>query len=163
MTSALRQAVRRLARTPSFTLSALAALALGIGGNTAVFSAVYAALLRPFPYPRAERLFMLYEAAGDQLSTLSPPNFADYREQSRSFDGLAAFYENSAALTGDGAAEQVTLGMVTADFFAVLRVPPLLGRTFDERESAVGGPKAVVLGEALWRGRFGGDRSEEHT
>jgi putative ABC transport system permease protein len=159
MTSALRYAVRRLARTPSFTLSALAALALGIGGNTAVFSAVYAALLRPFPYPQAERLQMVYETVGEQLGTLSPPNFTDLRAASRSFEAMAAFYGNSAALTGEGNAEQVQLGMVTADFFRVLRVAPLVGRTFDERETAFGGPKAVVLGEALWRRRFGGDPS----
>ena len=159
MTSALRLAVRRLARTPSFTLSALAALALGIGGNTAVFSAVYAAFLRPFPYPEAGRIQLLYEATDAGLGTMSPPNFDDVRRASRSFDGLAAYYGGSAALTGEGSAEQVQLGMVTADFFRVLRVPPLVGRTFDERESALDGPKAVLLGEAVWRRRFGGDRS----
>jgi len=80
MTSALRHAVRRLARTPSFTLSALAALALGIGGNAAVFSAVYAALLRPFPYPEAERLYMVHEAvplaAVPSTQTAKPPDGA---------------------------------------------------------------------------------------
>jgi predicted permease len=154
----LRHAARQLRRAPSFTLIAILTLALGIGANTAIFSVVYTAFLRPLPFDDGERLVRVYEAARGQLSTLSPSNFADFATQSRLVRDLSAYYSDELALTGVGVPERVQVGRVTADAFDALRVQPALGRLFTDDESRVGGPKAVLLAHALWTRRFGGAR-----
>ena len=153
----LTHAARGLRRSPGFTLLAALTLALGIGATTAIFSVMYAALLRPLPYPGADRVVDLTEMRTGQRGTVSPPNFTDWREQSTTVAAMAAWHPSSSALTADGRSEQLQGAAVTADFFDVLGMRPLLGRTFAPAESATDGPPAVVIGEGLWRRRFGAD------
>jgi putative ABC transport system permease protein len=158
----LRFALRSLARSPALSLAALVALALGIGANTAIFSVLDAVLLEPLPYPRPDRLVLLIDAnleAGFPRFSSSPPNFVDWRAQSRSFTAMAAFRRTRLALTGPGADPEQLRGVAASgDFFRVLGVEPALGRAFGPREDRPGGEKVIVLGYELWRRRFGGDR-----
>jgi predicted permease len=155
-----RLALRRLARTPGFTLIAAFTLALGIGATTAIYSVVDAALFRALPYPAADELLRIYTPADDGgRSTVSPPDFVDYRSESHSFRALAAFINESMALSGEGPAEQRDGAYVTGDFFTVLGVRPALGRPIGADDAVPDGPRVVMLSDGLWRGRFGGDLS----
>ena len=155
-----RLALRRLARTPGFTLIAAFTLAIGIGATTAIYSVVDAALFRALPYPAADELLRVYTPAdGGGRSTVSPPDFVDYRSGSHSFRAMAAFTEESYALSGEGSAEQRDGAWVTGDFFTVLGVRPALGRPIGEDDAVPGGPPVVVLSDGLWRGRYGADLS----
>jgi len=156
----LRLALRRLARTPGFALIATLTLAIGIGATTAIYSVVDAALLRALPYPAANELLRIYTPGdGGGRSTVSPPDFVDYRSENHSFRAVAAFAEGTYALSGEGAAEQRTGSYVTGDFFTVLGVRPALGRPIGAEDAVPGGPRVVVLSDGLWRGRFGADLS----
>ena len=154
----LRFALRSLLRSPGFTLVAVLTLALGIGANTALFSVIDAALLRPLPYPEPDRLVRVYStsAHGEDWSA-SPADFFDWRAMARSFTGLAAVNGNSMALSGEGPAERLQGLQVTEDFFRVLGVAPVLGRAFTPEEMTTGRDHEVVLADALWRSRFGAD------
>jgi predicted permease len=157
----LKYAVRTLAKRPGFATITVLTLALGIGANAAIFSAVRAVLLRPLPFPAPERLVRLFSApvtAAERASgTASPPDFTDWRRDNRSFSELAALSADSFAFTGQGAAEQLSGASVTGGFFNALGVPAHLGRTLLPEDDAVGGPNVVVLGYSLWTRRFGGD------
>ena len=155
----LTHAWRGLRRAPGFALLAVLTLALGIGATTAIFSVVYAALLRPLPYPGADRLVDLTEMRAGQRGTVSPPNFTDWRDQATTVAAMAAWHPSSSALTADGRSQQIEGAAVTAGYFDVLGLRPILGRTFSPAETVAGGPRAVVIGEGLWRRRFGGDSS----
>jgi putative ABC transport system permease protein len=155
----LRFALRVLGRNPGFAATATLILALGIGANTAIFSVVEGVLLRPLPFAAPERLVALHErnqVQGFEHFTLSPPNFFDYR-MARSLSGLGAYSPELVALTGDGAAEQIEGWSVTADFFPVLGISPLLGRLPAPEEFVAGRDKVVVLSHRLWSRRFGAD------
>jgi len=155
----LRYAWRGLLRSPSFTAVAIATLALGIGINTAVLGIVNGVLLRPFPFPRPDRLVMVREDMPEKEMfgmTASPPNFLDWRAQSRSFSDLAAYARNSDPLTGSGEPEQVDYASTTGTFFSVLGVRPMIGRFYGAEECAAGKDHVAVLGNALWMRRFGG-------
>lgn len=155
----VRYAVRMLQRTPGFTVVAVLILALGIGANTAIFSLVSAITLRPLPFLEPERLVVLWEDAsaigGPDRAELAPANFADWRERSRSFSGIAGFANLSYNLTGDGEPERLDGARTTPNLFSVLGLQPLVGRTFapDEAEAT----PVVVIGQGLWLRRFGGD------
>ncbi len=152
-----RLSLRRLRRTPGFTLVAVLTLALGIGANTAIFSVVNAALLRPLPYPDAQRIVQLYSTRDGGLSTVSPPDFTDWREQAGVFQGVAALNSNSDfTLTGTGSPQRVAGAQVTADFFAVLETPPAIGRGFTPSDEVVGQDKVAILSYSLWQQHFGG-------
>src|SRR5262245_19171029 len=156
----LRYGARMLLKKPGFTLIAIGALALGIGANTAIFSVVNAALLRPLPYEESERLVVLYETnpqQGRDEMSVSYPNFADWRAQSQSFEQLAACLYGGMILTGKDEPARLQVAAVSADFFATLRVKPLRGRVFLSEEDKVGGAPVVVVSHALWQSRFGGD------
>jgi predicted permease len=156
----VRLAWRALARRPLFAAITVLTLALGIGANAAMFSAVQAVLLRPLPYPEPERLVRLFTASRDQArpqGSTSPPDFVDWRHDSRSFRGLAAVSTGSYALTGQGAAEHVPGSDVTGDFFPVMGVPAQFGRTLTVADDTYGGPQVAVLAHDLWMRRFGGD------
>ena len=158
----LRVAARRLARAPGFTIAAVLTLAVGIGGNAAVFSLVNGVVLRPLPYPEADRLVTIgHHTRGGDLPEWLPNSSAIhvvYEEGSRSFEAMALYDVDEANLTGDGVAPvRIGIARVTRSLFAVLRVPPLLGRIFTAEEDAPGGPRAAVLGHELWRRQFGGD------
>jgi putative ABC transport system permease protein len=151
----LRFAWRMLYSAKGFTAAAIAAMALGIGADSAIFSLVSGILLRPLPFPDAERLVAIWDRnpKGIDRNSVSPPNFADFRAGARSLSGAAAFYEDSANLAGPAGPEHVTNCVVSPEFFSVLRVQPLLGAGLEGH----GASPAVVLSHALWLRRFGGD------
>ena len=156
----LRHALRMMSRQRSTTAIILLTLALAIGANTAVFSAVHTVLIRPLPYDQPESLVMLWEkreAEGVMRNPVSAADYLDWARLATSFSAMAAFNEMTADLTGEGDPEKLPVGAVSPPFFQVFGVRPLHGRTLEEGEDAVGRNRVVVLGHALWRQRFGGD------
>src|SRR6266850_6091014 len=157
----LRYTLRQITKKPGFFIVAVAALALGIGANTAIFSAVDAVLLRPLPYANPGRLVMVWEDAsfiGFALNTPAPANYVDWKAQNQVFTDMTATRYTTASLTGDGQPEQLSGRRVTPNFFDVLGVQPAVGRPFTGEEDKARSP-VVVLGYDLWRRRFGGDAS----
>jgi putative ABC transport system permease protein len=159
----LRDALRALIRKPGFAVITVATLALGIGANAAIFSAVRAVLLRPLPFPQPDRIVQVssstVKAPNLPGGAASPPDFVDWRRDNRSFIELAAVTAGSYALTGQGSAEQIPGANVTGGFFPVLGVPALYGRTLEQRDDFTGAPDVVVLGHGVWTRRFGSDPS----
>lgn len=154
----VRRAARGYAHAPSFTLACLVTLALGIGATTTIFGIVDAVLLRPLPYPSAERLMQVGMQFGDATtSSVAPPDFFDIQTRARSFGVLAASRLQWLDMTGSGEPERFEAAGVTASFFDVLGVRPALGRAFDSRSDPPGGDAVVVLSYGLWLRRFGGD------
>jgi putative ABC transport system permease protein len=158
----LRHGLRALAKSPAFTAVALAALALGIGANTAVFSVINAVLLRPLPFANADRLVMLWEDdthEGNPQNPLAPANLVDFREHNRSFEELAYYSQPSGTnLTGAGEPERLQAAAASANIFALLGVEPALGRSFTARDEAAEAEPPVLISHGLWQRRFGGDR-----
>ncbi|HET9982955.1 MAG TPA: ABC transporter permease [Longimicrobiales bacterium] len=159
-----RLAVRSLRRSPGFTAVAVLTLAVGIGATTAIFSVVDGVLLRPLPYPRADRLVAVWgrflPESGFDFPTfpLSPPEYRDYRSQTRTMADVAALDGFGATIVAsDGAPIRVSGGLTTANAFALLGVGPALGRTYGAAEDVPNGPRVVVLSDGLWRSAFGGD------
>src|SRR5215213_916866 len=158
----IRFGIRGLLKRPGFTVIALITLALGIGANTAIFSVVNAVLLRPLPFQKPEELVIVWEDAafaGFPHNTPAPANYVDWKTQNQSFVDIAASHEDSFNLTGDGEPERVSSYTVTANFFPLLGVQPLLGRSFLAEEDRPGANKVVVLSYSLWQSRYGGDRN----
>ncbi len=154
----LRYALRKLAKNPGFTFVAVLTLALGIGANTAIYSVIDGVLLHPVPFPEADRLVALFQKArNEEKNSVSYPNLLDWQKQSQTFEGIAGGLNQSVTLTGHGQPEELMDILVSSNFFSVLRVNPVLGRTFtaaeDEREAA----PVAMLGEDFWRRRFGAD------
>ena len=158
----LRQGIRMLRSAPGFTAAALLALALGIGANTTIFSALNAMLLSPLPYADPDRLVYVSSTQTlrdrDQMTVLFP-DFRDWSEQNRSFEGMAAFIEDTLVLTGAGEPLQMRVARVTAGFFNVLGIPPVQGRGFQPEEGQVGRHRVAVLSQGLWARQFGSDPS----
>ena len=155
---------RSLRRSPGFTAVAVLTLALGIGGTAAIFSVVRGVLLRPLAYPRAESLVTVWSRflpeSGFDFPTfpVAPPEFWDYREENRSLAELAAFSTVGVTLTGgDDDPERVQGALVTGDFFRTLGVDAALGRVLGPDDDPPGGSGRVVMGDRLWRTRYGGD------
>ena len=156
----LRFGSRMLRKSPSFTAVAILTLALGIGANTAIFSAVNSVLLRPLPYKTADRLAMLWNdnrRLGLHEDLTSYANFADWRGQSRLFEDMAPFSETGADVTGVDRPYEVFGWRVGAHLFPMLGVSPAIGRTFTEQEEQPGHAQVVVLSDGMWRERFGAD------
>jgi putative ABC transport system permease protein len=156
----IRYGIRSLARHPGFTTVALLTLALGIGANTAIFSVVNAVMLRPLPYDDPERIVWLWDTL-PQLPTAptSLPEFLDWKEQSRSFEHLAAFQGGNMFLDAGDGTEDVPVGLVTPQMFSLFKVNPILGRTFTDEETLPGRFRVAVLSHTLWQNRFGADPS----
>jgi len=155
----VRYALRMLARQPGMTATILLTLALGIGANTAVFSVVYAVLLRPLPYAQPERLAMLWEKRvreGVYDNSVSPADYLDWARLNTSFSSMAAYSATTMDLTGAGEPVQLPTAVVSAGFFDVLGIRPALGRTFAAGEDEPG-HHAVLISHSLWQQRFGGD------
>jgi putative ABC transport system permease protein len=156
----LRYGARILLKQPAFTLVAVVTLAIGIGANTAIFSLVNSILLRPLPFRDPDRIVRLIQASpklGLATWGVSQADFAAYREQNRSFESIALYTNSAINLTGTGEPERLPMANVTADFFKVFGVNPLLGRTFVEGEDAEGRNAVCVISHAFWQRRFGGD------
>jgi predicted permease len=155
-----RLAIRRLRRSPGFTAAAVLTLALGIGVNSAFFSLADAALLRPLPYPTADRLVMLWErqaSAGKERERVSAANFLDWRRDVRALDEIAAWAPWGFALNEEGEPEELTSVRASANLFRILGVAPALGRGFLPEEETAGRDRVVVLSHGFWAGRLGGD------
>jgi predicted permease len=158
----LRYAWRALWSARSFTAVVLATLALGIGANTAIFSVVHALLLSPLPYRDADRLVFVWSDmtnAGYPRAPLSGPELDDLRARSKTCAAFGAIWANTIALTGDANPEQLRIGRVTDDFFAVLGAEPALGRTFRTEDAAPGARPAIVLSWPLFERRYAADPS----
>ena len=156
----VRFGLRTLAKSPGTTLAALLALALGIGANTAIFSVVNSVLLQPMPYPDSERLVLVWESnpeLGFPRFTVAPPNFLDWRQQSRSFEDLAAVEFARFSLTGGEQPQAVQGARVSSSFFRLMRSEPSPGRGFRPEEDRPGAPPVAVISRALWQSRFGSD------
>ena len=158
MTAELTQAARALGRNPAYSVTAILTLALSIGATAAIFSVVDGALLKALPYEDAGRLVFLQESdpQAPEMS-VAYPNYEDWRARNRVFESLAVYNRASYNLTGSGEAERLQAGQVAADLFKVTRARPLLGRVFTAEDDRVGAPRVTVLGEGLWRRRFGAD------
>src|SRR2546430_104973 len=155
----LRLSVRSLRRSPGFVVSAVLVLALAIGANTALFSLIESALLRPYPYAHPEQVLLVRETSKRfEDMSVAYPNFLDWRAQSRDlFSGMAVFRRDSFNLSGIGDPERLAGRMVASDFFSVLGVQPLIGRTFTAQDDGPGAARTVVISHSLWRRRFNSD------
>ena len=157
----LRVFCRRAVANPAFILVSLATLAIGVGANVAIFAIVNAVLLRPLPLPDSERLVVLRHAAPGlaQLAELpmSDALYFLYAEEVRTLDSVAAYREEQVSFTGPENPRRVSASSVTASFFAVLRTPPRLGRSFTPEEDGRSAAPVIVLSDGLWRSRFGAE------
>lgn len=151
-------ATRTLRKSPGFTAAVVLTLALGIGASSSMFTVVDAVLLRPFGYVEPERLAVLNEISpeGEVNPSASPANVSDWREQSRTFQSIAAWVNSPVVLTGDGDPEEVTARVTTGNYFSLLASRPQLGRTYSEQQET---EQVAVLSHRFWQRRFGGDPS----
>src|SRR5690349_21119804 len=156
----VRLAFRQLIKNPAFSAVAIITLALGIGANTAIFSIVNAVLLRPLPYPDADRIMVLNESSGPgQDYSVALPDYFDWRNDNTGFEDLAATHKESRNLSGIAGREpeRISCASVTRNFFNIVGFPPEIGRTFSEDEDKVGAPPVVVISDRLWRRVFNAD------
>ena len=159
----IKLALRALARRPAFTIISILTLAVAIGANTAIFSVVYGVLIRPLPYPDANRIITMSLGTKDAGSMDAMP-FSDrgywfYMQQSKRLKGFGGYNDTKLALVGNGAPAQMDVGVMSRQAFDVLGVKPARGRLPSKEEDAFQGPKVVVLSDELWRSRFGADPS----
>ncbi len=151
----LRYAVRMMAKRPGFTIVAALTLALGIGANTAIFSAVNAVLLKPLPFPESEQLIFLFETfKPDGFGSVSVPNFEDWKNQNTVFAGISAFSSTSFNLEDGDTPQRIPGLQVSSNYFDVLGVKPVVGRGFLPGEDVAGNERVVVISDELWRRNF---------
>lgn len=161
----VRIGLRGLARAPSFTAVAVLTLALGVGATTAVFSALDAVVLRPLPFAAPERLVEIDDVRiplrwpGGESFPKGSPDITDLEGLDGVFDGVAAYAPGGLNLSGVGSPRRIQVGVVTPDLFAILGVPPLVGRSFTAEEGQPDGPRVALISEPLWRTGFGADRA----
>ncbi len=161
----IRYGFRMLLKRPSFTLIVVFTLALGIGANTTIFSAIDAVLLNPLPYKDPARLMVVWETdkqLGPEMwnrNEAAMGNFLDWRSHNHVFDQLAALVDSTANLAGNGEPEKLQSYVVTTNFFQLLGVQPMLGRTFFPEEEKAGSPAVVILSHDLWQRLFNSDRN----
>ena len=158
----LRYGARTLAKNPGFATLAILTLGLGIGANTAIFSVINGVLLKPLPYENGDRLVLLQQSAprANQANFgVSIKELYDYRDQLQSFEGLVEFHQMSFDLLKRGEPDRVATGVVSPNFFDVLGIKPILGRTFVGTDDDHGAEAVLVLGHSYWQSKFGGDRN----
>jgi len=164
----IRYGARTLAKNPGFTIVAVLTLALGIGANTAIFSVVENVLLRPLPYTEPGRLVEIWNTYPPQVprAALSPGDYADWRQEAKSFSEMGAYTNVSHGfnLTGEGDSRRVLAGYASSSFFPMLGVRVVAGRSFVAEEDHAGSAPVILLSHRLWQGQFGGDpRVVGHT
>jgi putative ABC transport system permease protein len=155
----LRYTLRTFRRTPGFTLLAILTIAIGVGANAAIFSIVDAVLLRPLPFPKADELVLVSGAdvkTRQVFGDTTPANFLDWRARNHTLTGIAAMRETPLTFMSADRPDQVSGGMVSANFFDVLGVKAALGRTFQPADEQAGAPRVMLLGDGLWKQKFGG-------
>ncbi len=151
----IRFGVRTLVKNPGFTVVALLTLALGIGANTALFSVVNGVLLNPLPYPQPDQLVTIHESkANFATGSISWPNFRDWRDDNQTFSSMAIYRRNSFTMLGTGNAEQVPGMYISSDFFRVLGVQPVIGRTFLKGEDEIGAAQVAIISGGFWKRKF---------
>jgi len=151
----LRYAVRQFMKTPGLTILVIITIALGVGANTALFSVVNGVLLNPLPYPEPDQLVALRESKPNfEWGTIPYPTFRDWQKDNHTFSSIAVWRGYAFSLTGAGEAEQVNAQLVSSDFFPILGVKPLLGRSFLAGEDEIGAAPIAVISEGLWRRKF---------
>src|SRR5689334_13395890 len=156
----IRYALRNLLRRPTFTLIAVVTLALGIGANTAIFSAINALLLKPLPFPQLDRVVAIWDkmpSRGVKHNEVAFGNYFDWQSQTQSFEQLALYRWWNANLTGSDSPERIQGFLVTANFLDATGMKPIMGRTFLPEENQPGKDQVAVLTYSLWQRRFGGD------
>ncbi|MEK6281443.1 MAG: ABC transporter permease [Acidobacteriota bacterium] len=155
----IRYGVRSLLKHRTLTLLAIVTLALGIGANTAMFSVINAVLLRPLPYAEPERLVWMNESGAEVVNRwVSYPNFLDWRERSKSFEAMSTFRRSFVTLTSGDQPLSLNARMVTADYFKVMRVTPIMGRAFTADDDKLGANPVTVLSHRFWQSQFAGDK-----
>jgi putative ABC transport system permease protein len=152
-------AFRSFLKKPGFILLAILALSAGIGINTAIFSVVHAVLIQPLPYKNPDKILLLWESSPQMETSVSYPNFLDWKAQNKVFESMAAFRRDSFNLSGVSEPERLQGRMISAEFLHVLGVSPQLGRDFRAEEDKPGGIPVVMLSHALWMRRFESNRS----
>ncbi|HUO34478.1 MAG TPA: ABC transporter permease [Candidatus Acidoferrum sp.] len=151
----LRYGFRLLLKSPGFTIIAIVTMALGIGVNTALFSVVNAVVLNPLPFPAPDQLVSLYTKTSEfNEGSISYPNFLDWQRMNTTLSSVAAYRGSDYSLTGIGQPEHLKGMMISADFFPVLGVQPILGRRFTHQEDLAGAAPVVIISEGLWKRRF---------
>ena len=151
----LRYGVRMLVKNPGFTVVAVVTLALGIGANTALFSVINGVLLSPLPFPEPDQLVTLHENKPNfEGGSLSYPNFLDWQKDNHTFSAMAVGRIYAFSLTGAGEAEQVGAELISADYFPVLGVKPVMGRTFAPDEDQIGAGPVALISAGLWQRKF---------
>jgi putative ABC transport system permease protein len=151
-------ALRQLRRAPAFTLITVLTLALAIGANASIFSVLHAVVLKPLPYHEPDRLVALWESVPEHFR-VAAANYLDWRDKNEVFEDVAIFGAGTANLTGDGEPEELRGLRVSANYFPLLGVKPILGRWIAAEENAPDAAPVVVIDEGLWRRRFGADRA----
>ena len=154
----IRYAIRRLLKSPAFTAVALLTLALGIGANTAIFSVVYAVLLKPLPYHDPDHIVGVFHMSEGRRSTMSGPNVYDVKRLNKTMTDVAAYTRSRTILTGRGEPVRLDGAAVSGSIFDLLGVQPLLGRTLRADDNTSGRTHVAVVSYNLWQQRFGGDR-----
>jgi len=156
----LHYALRQLRKNRGFTAVAVLTLALGIGANTAIFSVVNAVLLNPLPFLHADRIVSMFEETKNfPEGSISYPNFLDWQRDNRSFEAMAAYRSTDGSITGVGQPENVRAQRVSANFFPILGVNPILGRNFTSEEDRRGASQTALISEGLWKRKFASDRN----
>jgi putative ABC transport system permease protein len=158
----LRFGLRNVARNPGYAMVVVATLALGIGANTAIFSVIQGVLLKPLPYTNGDRLVLVRQSAplaGRPNVGVSITELGEYRQQTQAFDALVEYHQMSFDLLKRGEPDRVNTGVVSHDFFDVLGITPILGRTFAAADDAVDAPAVLLLSYSYWQTKFGGDRN----
>ncbi|HXI31094.1 MAG TPA: ABC transporter permease, partial [Vicinamibacterales bacterium] len=158
----VRFGIRTLAKNRAFALLAIVTLGLGIGANTAIFSVIYGVLLKPLPYADSDRLVLIRQSApplGRDDVSVSIKEFFTYRDTAADFDGLVEFHQMNFDLLRRGEPDRVSTGVVSPNFFNVLGIAPILGRTFVADDDKPGAPAVLVLSYSYWQKKFGGDRA----
>jgi len=158
----VRYAMRSLRKSPGFALLAILTLGLGIGANTAIFSVIYGVLLRPLPYADSDRLVLVRQSApplGRADVGVSIKEFFTYRDQAADFEGLVEFHQMSFDLLKRGEPDRVNTGVVSPNFFDVLGIEPILGRSFVPQDDEPGAPAVLIVSYSYWQSKFGGDRT----
>ena len=154
----IRYGFRALVRQPGFAATAILALALGIGANTAVFSVVYAVLLKPLPFPHPEQLIYAHDTyPAVTFASVSWPKFIALRDGNRTLSSLAAIAPGNVTITGRGEPQQIVAFRVSGDFFNVFGVAPAYGRLISREDDVPNGGSVIALSYGLWQRRFGGD------
>jgi putative ABC transport system permease protein len=152
----IRYALRMLAKSPGFTATAILTLALGIGANTALFSVVNGVLLNPLPFSQPDQLIAVYaKTATVEEGSISYPNFVDWHKDASSFSSFAAFRQENYNLTGAGTPERLHAHQISAEFFTMLGIKPILGRDIRPEEDRAGANPVVLISDGLWKRKFG--------